>query len=840
MSKRKKGNNGSNHKLTTNNTPGMQSENLQDSNSDQQVILSALANLLVTDKNMEEYIFLKNTWNKSIKSFSIHKYLESLKEESHRNAERNLEETNSALINEKENLEEQLSKLKNDLGGLDKEIKEKRNTAVKEAEELKSKAIEDGKKEAGKRKEEAKLEADQITKKANDEIKSKQSDLKQEKENLGNIAEALELKEKKLTKGKEQLLVDQEQLKIDKEEYEFKMRVNEQIRDVLKAKEQQYADACPDKVNELNLKIAQDEKYIQEILDENQKLLNKINENRLLEVRLGDKTAADLLKDNQGLSKEIEILENKCHEFSPTQLAEMKRALDDEQALLDERNHLLDEIMNYKSELNRMDNTKIELDSVRAQMQLIRSLNEQLKTELLDCKRSLDAQSGEVCPNLMRIDKDEVENSEVHFIIDQQKNTDKWTLSKITNYVRNYAATQKIPLYYTAEDMSAFIAGLASSKLAILQGLSGTGKTSLPIVFTKAISGINQIVSVESSWRDRNELLGYYNDFSKKFTAKEFTCALYKANHPNYSTIPYFIVLDEMNLSRIEYYFADFLSVLEKPDKKDWLVQLVDVELNRLPQKVTKDLMNNFMNSCDDAEIQRIVQNIYDSAGVRQENSQVGLEKEQQIINYVRNQLVRNEKSFSDFLEGPQLLVHGNTIKVPDNVWFIGTANRDESTFEISDKVYDRAQVLNFRERARKNNKIASVGQMAISYQTLQNLFDSAVDNSSFNYEEDKIVTELDEFLESEFQVSFGNRIGKQMNVFVPVYLAARQGAENKNDDQLKVEALDYQIANKVIRKLERFDMTKIDVFKDLQSYCEGYGLLRCSRIIDKRIKAEN
>ena len=110
------------------------------------------------------------------------------------------------------------------------------------------------------------------------------------------------------------------------------------------------------------------------------------------------------------------------------------------------------------------------------------------------------------------------------------------------------------------------MAGLAASRFTILQGLSGTGKTSLPKIFMEAIDGEKTVIPVESSWRDRNELLGYYNDFNRKFTAKEFTCQLYRAGMPYYNDTPFFIILDEMNLSRVEYYFADFLSVLE--DKK--------------------------------------------------------------------------------------------------------------------------------------------------------------------------------------------------------------------------------------------------------------------------------
>ena len=64
------------------------------------------------------------------------------------------------------------------------------------------------------------------------------------------------------------------------------------------------------------------------------------------------------------------------------------------------------------------------------------------------------------------------------------------------------------------------------------------------------------------------DLLGYYNSFEHKYKETEFFKALYLANQPKYSDSLYFIIMDEMNLSRPEHYFADFLSLLEQaPDR---------------------------------------------------------------------------------------------------------------------------------------------------------------------------------------------------------------------------------------------------------------------------------
>ena len=88
--------------------------------------------------------------------------------------------------------------------------------------------------------------------------------------------------------------------------------------------------------------------------------------------------------------------------------------------------------------------------------------------------------------------------------------------------------------YYSESDVRLFLAGLASSRLHLLQGISGTGKTSLPREFFKALGGDGaaQIIEVQAGWRDKDDLFGYYNAFEKRFAESEFTKALYRALAP--------------------------------------------------------------------------------------------------------------------------------------------------------------------------------------------------------------------------------------------------------------------------------------------------------------------
>ena len=132
-------------------------------------------------------------------------------------------------------------------------------------------------------------------------------------------------------------------------------------------------------------------------------------------------------------------------------------------------------------------------------------------------------------------------------------------------------------------------------------------------------------------------------------------------------------------------------------------------------------------------------------------------------------------------------------IKLSENMWFIGTANNDDSTFAISDKVYDRAMILNLdnkceRFTAPKTNK------MRISYKKFNSLVKEAVEEYSISTRNKKRLEQLDKYLIEHFHITFGNRIMKQINQYIPVYIACG-GAE--------LEALDDILSKKVMRKLE-------------------------------------
>ena len=123
------------------------------------------------------------------------------------------------------------------------------------------------------------------------------------------------------------------------------------------------------------------------------------------------------------------------------------------------------------------------------------------------------------------------------------------TLEKFCEDFRNYAAS-KLKLYYDIDDIRRFIAGMAVSKILILQGMSGTGKTSLAHAFGEFVDNRSTVIPVQPMWKERTDLIGYYNEFTKRFNE---TLLLEKMYEANYNQDMYVTVLDEMNIARVEY-----------------------------------------------------------------------------------------------------------------------------------------------------------------------------------------------------------------------------------------------------------------------------------------------
>ena len=195
--------------------------------------------------------------------------------------------------------------------------------------------------------------------------------------------------------------------------------------------------------------------------------------------------------------------------------------------------------------------------------------------------------------------------------------------------------SQKRNLFYNVKDFVNIHTALKCSSLVILSGLSGTGKSAIVDIYARAL-GINNtgnpdenrllFIPVRPSWNDDSDLLGYVDLVHMVYRASDsgFVDFLVRAQKEENKNKLFIVCFDEMNLARVEHYFSQFLSLLERPANQREL-QLYD-----------KQYSGRLYNSTE----------------------------------------------------------YPNRIKIGDNVKFIGTVNIDESTYHFSDKVLDRANVI--------------------------------------------------------------------------------------------------------------------------------------------------
>ena len=280
-------------------------------------------------------------------------------------------------------------------------------------------------------------------------------------------------------------------------------------------------------------------------------------------------------------------------------------------------------------------------------------------------------------------------------------------------------------LHFAKEVLQLFVGGLAMSRLHIFQGISGTGKTSLATAFCAAIGATCKVIPVQAGWRDRADLIGHYNAFEKRYYEKETLQAIYRAQTEAEKDKLHVVLLDEMNLSRPEQYFAEFLSAMEVSHDK----RLITLMESR------------------------------PASG------------------------------------SPKLLNEGRQISLPSNVWFIGTANHDETTNAFADKTHDRAFVLELPKHGAVTEKInRPEKRVTWSFESLMEQFEQARKKHESHVK--KLLgfvdaSRLTKILNDDFGLGWGNRLEQQMIRFMPVVLECG-GTE--------ALALDHMLASRMFR----------------------------------------
>lgn len=549
-----------------------------------------------------------------------------------------------------------------------------------------------------------------------------ESELASQREELDREREVLVAEEKRVRKLSRDLDLDRELLQEDRQAFEEKV-----------------AQRAARDVELKNAEIHAFTERLETARAERDRIAQQLAEREEADRRFGGETPDEVLKRMQKLEQEREILRKMLGGRPSAEAAQRLEDLERQKELWEsDRLKLLGELAEARQEAARKRIAVTELESLRDEKRALESANallheahSQLRDEVDSLVKGVEGKSP--FPSCSEMDTDNGLQSP------RQTNDVIPCLADFAEDLRHRMAWDpktKKELYYSAEDVRSFLGGLAMSQLHLLQGISGTGKTSLPLAFARAIGAGVAVIEVQAGWRDRQDLIGHFNTFERRFYESEFLQAIYRASTPHYLDTPFIIVLDEMNLSHPEQYFADLLSALEQDPQRRRLVLM--------------------------------------TAGVD---------------------------------SAPQRLVDGGTkLPIPPNVWFVGTANHDETTKDFADKTYDRAHVMELPRHRETFKRKDYQPQKPVSLEAIETAFSEAVqthrDDAARAYA--FLQDGLGETLGRRFRVGWGNRLQRQLGSYVPVVVAAGGTVG---------EATDHMLATKLLRKIrDRHDNRPEDI----------------------------
>ena len=473
--------------------------------------------------------------------------------------------------------------------------------------------------------------------------------------------------------------------------------------------------------------------------DECTKAISELAQFDELKRVLGGRKPEAILVELQSLHAQCEKLRDELLARPDAAVGDVSTLKKEKEALLAALNSMQPELERTKIELSKVRVGAVERDGLEKQKIALEKTNQALTAKINQLGDTVDklteiGQTKTSFPELVRMDADEKLQRPPR--LDEVKD-----LRKFTEDLRQRIASAEpgVPLYYKLQDIQLLVAGLATSQLHIFEGISGTGKTSLAKALAKAIGGHCEDIAVQAGWRDRDDLLGHYNPFDKRFAEKPCLKGLYRAQTPRFADACNVVLLDEMNLSHPEQYFADFLSALEK-------------------------------NSPDERVIE-----LYESA----------------------------------LPSPPAALRLGRLLGVPENVWFIGTANQDETTKTFAPKTLDRAHVMTLSRHDAEFPLIPLPRQQGVSWRSLKECFEAA--KAKRRADVDRLLGELTtgpliKVLDEQFRIGLGNRFDRQARSFLPVFEATGGSMAT---------ALDHLLASRVFRPgkvTARYDITRANL----------------------------
>lgn len=434
-----------------------------------------------------------------------------------------------------------------------------------------------------------------------------------------------------------------------------------------------------------------------------------------------------------------------------------------------------------------------------------------------------------------------------------------------------------------------FHCSLQTKPFVILYGPSGTGKSKIAELYIDFICKNQNIklkdhlcfIPVRPNWTSPSDLIGFYDYLNNEFIPTKFYEFLRKAESD--TKHPYFVILDEMNLSIVEHYFSDFLACLESRrltsslnhDLSGWENQVTEEKYSTLSQAsifAFFDLVNKGQLNISETFTLDVLRNHQIVQEWKQNNfngqdenwtPQFRTEFNQKDDNGANARLAgkffefvdkgvyrlcpeRKYKlselskdlvdliQYSSNIEQQEFDIYKNksgtvSMQIPLNLYFIGTINIDESTHPLSSKVLDRANTIEMNDVSRKtltkqfkqegSLKTERINSNFSKINSLPNL-NSAIRLKNKNEELITLLYDINDGL-IPFRTNMGHRSIFEIAHYINLY------TESAGPEYAE-EALDIQLCQKLIPKLtgadERVEQSILHTVKVLTLNAENTG----------------
>ena len=551
--------------------------------------------------------------------------------------------------------------------------------------------------------------------------------------------------------------------------------------------------------------------------------------------------------ENLGELKQLSFIKKELKE-KREKLEEINQYLEKEEAYFEERKKDLEERIakiSFEKEEEYQSLISQKFTELKIKENEILSLNQIFETSnkhLMQMEKLLRSIKDRIslCRNLQFINEDDEKkylniltakefNSEGH--LDFQNDFAN-NFSTLSEHVHSYLYFKK-NLIYTRFQIKNFLTLLRTHDLIVLSGLSGSGKTQIVKAFAEALGGVAKIIPVKPNWTTSEDLIGYYNPLKMSFLPTPFTEAIVEAIYnPNQL---YFICLDEMNLARVEYYFADFLSKLEERSKQPEIELYANHE-EELFVSEFNTFLNLFESSVNETNIKSWQEFLLSEDARRGFVEMVGNTENESMLQLH----TKMKRRLIDILKFP------STIKIPNNIRFIGAINVDETTHYFSPKILDRIHVVKFDNPLLYEDQISNWFDNLENERILKpvyvkpNLFSTrketpAVNDSEFTYIKQKLKEINLKFL-LPLNIDFGIRSIRQSINY------AKLNKSTFDYGTISDISLNSVITQKIFPRLifdgseiARNGEAKIQVIKKFQMYLSNeFGSLYNSGIFDE------